>query len=132
MADTAEQDRAEDTSREDPAQQLQAPPKPAVATPANGPDVGAGNLRRMLDVPLDMAVELGRTNMPLSDVLRLRSGSVVSINRLPGEPIDLFINGRLFARGEVVVVNDTFGFRITEMVEQVAGEAALAGAEASS
>ena len=127
MADTVEQVQAEDASREDPAQQLQTPPESAVA----GPDPSAGNLRRMLDVPLDMAVELGRTNMPLSDVLRLRSGSVVSINRLPGEPIDLLINGRLFARGEVVVVNDTFGFRITEMVEQAVGEAAFDGAEAS-
>ncbi len=128
MADTVEQERAEDTSPDDPAQQLQARPQAAVGSL----DVGAGNLRRMLDVPLDMAVELGRTQMPLSDLLRLRSGSVVSINRMPGEPIDLLINGRLFARGEVVVVNDTFGFRITEMVDQVAGDAATAGAEASS
>ncbi len=127
MADTVEQDRAEDAPREDPAKQLQVPPHAAVGSS----DVGTGNLRRMLDVPLDMAVELGRTNMPLSSVLRLRSGSVVSINRLPGEPIDLLINGRLFARGEVVVVNDTFGFRITEMVEQVPGNAAIDGAEAS-
>ena len=131
MADTVEQDQAENTSREVPARQSQGA-KSAGNTGANGADVGASNLRRMLDVPLDMAVELGRTNMPLSDVLRLRSGSVVSINRLPGEPIDLFINGRLFARGEVVVVNDTFGFRITEMVEQVAGETASDAAEALS
>lgn len=127
MTDTGEQEQAEDTSREEPARQSQSPSELAVERP----DIGAGNLRRMLDVPLDMAVELGRTNMPLSDVLRLRSGSVVSINRLPGEPIDLLINGRLFARGEVVVVNDTFGFRITEMVEQVTGKAAFDGAEVS-
>ncbi len=75
------------------------------------------NLQRMLDVPLSLTVELGSTEMPLSEVLKLDSGSVVTIDRLPGEPIDLLINGRLFARGEVVVVNDTFGYRITELID---------------
>ncbi len=78
---------------------------------------GSGNLRRMLDVPLTLTVELGSTEMPLAEVLRLDAGAVVTIDRLPGEPIDLLINGRLFARGEVVVINETFGYRITELVE---------------
>ncbi|MEA3402291.1 MAG: flagellar motor switch protein FliN [Armatimonadota bacterium] len=76
-----------------------------------------GNLHRMLDVPLTITVELGSTEMPLSEVLKLETGSVITINRLPGEPIDLLINGRVFARGEVVVVNDTFAYRITELIE---------------
>lgn len=75
------------------------------------------NLHRMLDVPLSLTVELGSTEMPLSEVLRLEGGSVITIDRTPGEPIDLLINGRVFARGEVVVINDTFGYRITELVD---------------
>jgi flagellar motor switch protein FliN/FliY len=71
----------------------------------------------MLDVPLALTVELGSTEMALSEVLRLEGGSVITIDRMPGEPIDLLINGRVFARGEVVVINDTFGYRITELVD---------------
>jgi len=94
-----------------------ASPQPKAAPTGSATPGGMGNLRRMLDVPLDMTVELGRTQMPLSDVLRLDVGSVVTIDRLPGEPIDLLINGRVFARGEVVVINETFGFRVTELVD---------------
>ena len=75
------------------------------------------NLQRMLDVPLTLTVELGSTEMPLAEVLRLDAGAVVTIDRLPGEPIDLLINGRHFARGEVVVINEAFGYRITELVD---------------
>jgi flagellar motor switch protein FliN/FliY len=75
------------------------------------------NLHRMLDVPLSLTVELGKTEMPLSEVLRLEGGSVITIDRMPGEPIELLINGRVFARGEVVVINDTFGYRVTELVD---------------
>ncbi len=87
------------------------------APPAPGRRIGRGNLHRMLDVPLTLTVELGSTEMPLAEVLRLDAGAVVTIDRLPGEPIDLLINGRHFARGEVVVINETFGYRITELVE---------------
>ncbi|MGD9494923.1 MAG: flagellar motor switch protein FliN, partial [Armatimonadota bacterium] len=82
----------------------------------HGP-AGPRNLQRMLDVPLSLTVELGSTEMPLAEVLRLDAGAVITIDRLPGEPIDLLINGRHFARGEVVVINETFGFRITELVD---------------
>lgn len=87
------------------------------ASPGPARRGGSANLQRMLDVPLTLTVELGSTEMPLAEVLRLDAGAVVTIDRLPGEPIDLLINGRLFARGEVVVINETFGYRITELVE---------------
>lgn len=74
------------------------------------------NLDIMLDVPLDVAVELGRAQMALSELLALEPGSVVELDRLPGEPIDMYVNGRLVARGEIVVVNETLAFRITEIL----------------
>jgi flagellar motor switch protein FliN len=84
-----------------------------VAAPA---DDELRNLDLMLDVPLEVAVELGRAQMALAELLALGPGSVVELDRLPGEPIDMHVNGRLVARGEIVVVNETLGFRITEIV----------------
>ena len=74
------------------------------------------NLDLMLDVPLDVAVELGRAQMSLADLLALEPGSVVELDRLPGEPIDMYVNSRLVARGEIVVVNETLAFRITDIL----------------
>ncbi len=74
------------------------------------------NLDLMLDVPLEVAVELGRAQMQLSDLLALEPGSVVELDRLPGEVIDMYVNRRLVARGEIVVVNDSLAFRITEIL----------------
>lgn len=93
------------------------PGDPALPTQAEA-QPSVDNLQRMLDVPLSLTVELGGTDMQLAEVLKLRPGSVVQIDRLPGEPIDLLVNGSLFARGEVVVINDTFGYRITQLVQQ--------------
>ncbi|MEM9645432.1 MAG: flagellar motor switch protein FliN [Planctomycetota bacterium] len=68
------------------------------------------------EVELDLRVELGRTQMRLEEVLQLRSGSVVALDKLAGDPVDIFVNGRLIARGEVLVMNDTFCVRVTELV----------------
>lgn len=68
------------------------------------------------DVELDLRVELGRTQMRLEEVLLLRQGSVVALDKLAGDPVDIFVNGRLIARGEVLVMNDNFCIRVTELV----------------
>ncbi len=68
------------------------------------------------DVDLDLKIELGRTNMLLEDVLSLRRGSVVTLDKLAGDPVDLYVNGRLVARGEVLVLNDNFCVRVAELV----------------
>lgn len=68
------------------------------------------------DVELDLRIELGRTNLYLEDVLKLRKGSVVPLDKLAGDPVDIFVNGRLIARGEVLVLNDNFCVRVTELV----------------
>ncbi len=77
----------------------------------------APNLELMLDLPLDVTVELGRADLPLAQVLGLKAGSVIQLDRLPGEPLDLLVNGQLVARGEIVVLNDTFAFRITDLID---------------
>ncbi len=77
----------------------------------------APNLELMLDLPLDVTVELGRADLPLAQVLALKAGSVIQLERLPGEPLDLLVNGQLIARGEIVVLNDTFAFRITDLID---------------
>ncbi|MBX7167703.1 MAG: flagellar motor switch protein FliN [Pirellulales bacterium] len=76
------------------------------------------------DVELDLKIELGRTHMHLQDVLKLRKGAVVPLDKLAGDPVDIYVNGRLIARGEVLVLNDNFCVRVAELV---AGEMARAG-----
>lgn len=68
------------------------------------------------DVELDLKIELGRTQMHLEDVLKLRKGSVVPLDKLAGDPVDVYVNGRLIARGEVLVLNDNFCVRVAELV----------------
>jgi len=79
----------------------------------------AGEPRRLdmlLDLPLDVSVELGRTRMSIQELLALAPGSVIELDKVAGEPLDILINDRLVARGEAVVVNDKFGIRITDIV----------------
>jgi flagellar motor switch protein FliN/FliY len=68
------------------------------------------------DVELDLKIELGRTHMYLEDVLKLRRGSVVPLDKLAGDPVDIYVNGRLIARGEVLVLNDNFCVRVAELI----------------
>ena len=73
-------------------------------------------LELLKDVDLDLRIELGRTQMFLEDVLKLKRGSVVPLDKLAGDPVDVFVNGRMVARGEVLVLNDNFCVRVTELV----------------
>ena len=83
---------------------------------AAAPD-GAGNdLNMILDIPVQLTVELGRTRIPIKHILQLAQGSVVELETLAGEPMDVLVNGFLIAQGEVVVVNDKFGIRLTDIV----------------
>ena len=74
------------------------------------------NLQMIMDIPLRVTVELGRTKMPVSDLLNLGQGSVVELNKLAGEPMEVFVNDKLIARGEAVVVNEKFGVRLTDII----------------
>jgi flagellar motor switch protein FliN/FliY len=84
--------------------------------PAAGAGADGADLRRLHDVPVELAVEIGRTRMTIGQTLELRPGSVVSLNRLAGEPVDLLVNGKPIARGEVVVIDEEFGLRVTDVV----------------
>lgn len=74
-----------------------------------------GNLELVKDVKMDVTVELGRTQLPLKEVLQLEDSSVIKLERLAGEPVDLLVNGRLIAQGEVVVIGNNFGVKITRV-----------------
>jgi flagellar motor switch protein FliN/FliY len=76
----------------------------------------AGNIEMLMDVKMPISIELGRTEMPISEILSLGPGSVVELNKLAGEPVDLLVNGKIVARGEVVVVDENFGVRITMLM----------------
>jgi flagellar motor switch protein FliN/FliY len=80
------------------------------------PSSEVATLDLLRDVELDLRIELGRTNLYLEDVLRLRKGSVVPLDKLAGDPVDVYVNGRLIARGEVLVLNDNFCVRVAELV----------------
>lgn len=97
---------------------------PYQARPANFQDLGAGALPSgniqdfdmILDIPVQITVELGRTKLTIRNLLQLAHGSVVELDGLAGEPMDVLVNGTLIAQGEVVVVNDKFGIRLTDII----------------
>ena len=87
-------------------------PKPFANLAADG----SSDINMVLDIPVQLSVELGRTKVPIKHILQLGQGSVVELDALAGEPMDVLVNGYLIAQGEVVVVNDKFGIRLTDVV----------------
>jgi flagellar motor switch protein FliN len=79
-------------------------------------NIAPGDIDRVMDVPVQLTAELGRTRITIKNLLQLSPGSVVELDGLAGEPMDVFINGYLIAQGEVVVVNEKFGIRLTDIV----------------
>lgn len=77
---------------------------------------GTQELDFILDIPLELSVELGRSKMLVNDLLQLGQGSIVELNKLAGEPLEIYINRKLVARGEAVVVNEKFGVRLTDII----------------
>ena len=79
-------------------------------------NAGTTDLSLVLDVPVDLVVEIGRTRMTIRETLGICRGTIISLDRLAGEPADLLVNGRLVARGEVVAIDEEFGLRVTEVI----------------
>jgi flagellar motor switch protein FliN/FliY len=88
----------------------------ASSAPAEGAAASAQDIHRVLDIPVQLSVELGRKKVPIKHVLQLGQGSIVELDALAGEPMDVLVNGYLVAQGEVVVVNNRFGIRLTDVV----------------
>jgi len=95
----------------------QVAPAPFANFTPTGATGGSGNdINMILDIPVQLTVELGRTRIPIKNILQLAQGSVVELDAMAGEPMDVLVNGFLIAQGEVVVVNDKFGIRLTDIV----------------
>jgi flagellar motor switch protein FliN/FliY len=94
------------------------PPSMGAPSPAYGPalDIPSENVQRLLNVRLTTSIELGRVQIPIREIIGWTEGSLVELDKIAGEPVDVLINGKLFARGEVVVIAENFGVRITQMV----------------
>jgi flagellar motor switch protein FliN/FliY len=129
MADNAKSDLSADDWAAAMAEQESAGrggPQGSSATPQArvfpelSPDAGAGaaagRLDMILDIPVQLTVELGRTKIAIRNLLQLAQGSVIELDRLAGEPMDVLVNGCLIAQGEVVVVNEKFGIRLTDVI----------------
>ncbi|RMF83344.1 MAG: flagellar motor switch protein FliN [Nitrospinota bacterium] len=115
---------------EEPVDEQQPPPPPAEGkresqqpsqateppSTTNGDSLQPRNLQFILDIPLQVTVELGRTKLLIHDLLQLGQGSVIELSKQIGEPFEVLVNQKLIARGEVVVVNDKFGVRITDII----------------
>ena len=86
---------------------------------AEGSETEERDLDFILDIPLELSVELGSTRMIVNDLLQLGQGSIVELNKLAGEPLEVYINRKLIARGEVVVVNEKFGVRLTDIITPI-------------
>lgn len=83
------------------------------------PEGSRRELDFILDIPLDVSAELGRTRLLINELLQLGQGSVVELNKLAGEPLEVFVNGKLVARGEAVVINEKFGVRLTDIISPI-------------
>lgn len=111
----------EKSPEEETASQVAAAPElEAISEPvATAPKEKKERTPRMellLDIPLEITAELGRTRMIINDLLQLGQGSVIELNKLAGEPLEILVNHKLIARGEVVVVNEKFGIRLTDII----------------
>ena len=93
--------------------------------PSNGMEADRSHIDLLLDINLQVTVELGRTRMKIAEILALRNGSVIELDRLAGEPADILVNGTLIAKGEVVVVDEKFGVRVIEVVSRAKRIASL-------
>ena len=119
-AEALEEQKASDAKPEDAEQG--GPLSGDTVRPFSGGGSGGGggetvnDINMVLDIPVQLSVELGRTRVPIKYILQLAQGSVVELDALAGEPMDVLVNGYLIAQGEVVVVNDKFGIRLTDVV----------------
>ena len=97
----------------------QAEFKDLTAASKNPPELPKRDLDFILDIPLEVSAELGRTKLLINELLQLGQGSVIELNKLAGEPLEIYVNGKLVARGEAVVINEKFGVRLTDIISPI-------------
>lgn len=126
MADANEGFSAADFGLDEMSEEAAAP---APAALPKGPEdsnpfrqIDLSRMKMVLDVPLKVSVELGRTKLLVNDLLQLGQGSVIELDKMAGEPMEIFVNDKLVAMGEVVVVNEKFGVRLTDVISGVGFE----------
>ena len=103
----------ENSSAEDSIQKAEFEPLDASSNATSKSNL---DINFLLDITLNLSIELGRTVMNVKDILALNDGSVVELDKLAGDPVDIFVNGKLIANGEVVVIDDNFGVRVTDIL----------------
>ena len=123
MADTDKDKRKQETRPDEAraASEKSATSQRSESPPSSKPDSASGskltgNMDFLLDIPLEISVELGRTKMLINELLKLGQGSVIELSKLAGETLEILANHKLIARGEVVVVNEKYGIRLTEII----------------
>ncbi|WP_022852810.1 flagellar motor switch protein FliN [Thermodesulfatator atlanticus] len=112
--ESAQPEAPQEESKKEPPQASE--PQFEEFRPGGNGTEGHPSLDFILDIPLEISVEIGRTKMIINDLLKLSQGSIIELNKLAGEPAEIYVNKRLMARGEVVVVNDRFAVRLTEII----------------
>ncbi len=115
MAEDQEMNEQQDLSQEQPQEQPQE--KVATEFSAASGSASSENLRVLENIEVQLAVEVGNTEIKIRDLLRLKEGSVIELDRLAGDPLDILVNGTMIAKGEIVMVGERFGVRFTEIVD---------------
>ena len=110
MAEAGETGEAEDDVQAAPMEEFETGSEPSMG---GGP---APDIDVILDIPVTISMEVGNTQIPIRNLLQLNQGSVIELDRLAGEPLDVLVNGTLIAHGEVVMVNEKFGIRLTDVI----------------
>jgi flagellar motor switch protein FliN/FliY len=116
MAEQEETEAVSESTVNEPGATAEAAPFQELQADAAAPADNEVSLDAILDVPITISMEIGRTKINIRNLLQLNQGSVVELDRLAGEPMDVLVNGTLIAQGEVVVVNEKFGIRLTDII----------------
>ena len=116
MAEQAEAESAEEEAKPDTSDLPKAEFDELTHEVQAAPKTDGENLDLILDIPVDISMEVGRTKISIRNLLQLNQGSVVELDRLAGEPLDVLVNGTLIAHGEVVVINEKYGIRLTDVI----------------
>jgi flagellar motor switch protein FliN/FliY len=106
----------EEQAQHESAENIEQAPMQNLVADSNGQNMGDANLDVILDIPVNISMEVGSTMISIRNLLKLNQGSVVELDRLAGEPLDVMVNGTLIAHGEVVVVNEKYGIRLTDVI----------------